>query len=232
MTTVRAQREGFSGASMIDLSPMESAALLLRSFICGIALGIFYDVIRFIKLFCGVKYGEVWHARRGIVRVAHFLLTFVTDIIFWVAAGLMAIALIYDGAQGGFRGLVLIGMSLGLVSHYFTLGRLLLFLSKKLSRGLRFLILRAARLIFIPISFIFKGIISLYHLTIGKIIGKIVCRMRAAEAAAQKLPESLAEGETPEEGDGGGKEDFVYVQGKIGYRRTDRIDFGAYRQGK
>ena len=206
---------------MIEMTQSDARLLLLRSLICGVSLGLIYDVIRFLKLFCGVKYGEVAAPGSRSLRVLHFFLAFVTDIVFWSLVGVLSIALIYSSTGGMFRGLTYIGLALGFIAYYFTLGKLVLFLSRRavkiLWRALRFIF----KVIRVPILFVVKGIISLYHLTIGKIIGKIINRIRMMK----NKPESEVEREA-DCFDGGGKEDFVYVDGKIGYRRTDRINFG------
>ena len=225
MTTVRAPREDFSVEKMIEMTQGDARLLLLRSLICGASLGVIYDVFRFLKLFCGVKYGEVAAPKSRFLRVLHFFLAFVTDIAFWSFVGIVSVALIYSSTRGMFRGLTYIGLALGFIAYYFTLGRLVLFLSRKAVKILWRVMRFAAKVVRVPISFIFKGIISLYHLTIGKIIGKIISKIRTKK----NKPESETEQE-PECTDGGGKEDFVYVEGKIGYRRTDRINFGNHLQ--
>ena len=211
---------------MIEITQSEVRQLIWRALICGGALGLFYDVIRFIKLFCGVRYGERAEYRRKSVCTAHFILAFFTDVVFWVAVGILSIALIYSATGGIFRGVTYICLAIGFVAYYFTLGRLVLFLSKKTVKLARRILKAVVKVLRIPLSFALKGIISLYHLTIGKIIGKIKDRIRTKK----KLLDSES-ADAVENFDEGGKEDFVYVNGKTGYRRTDRINFGNHISG-
>jgi hypothetical protein len=211
---------------MIEFDQGEIIRLLLRSLLCGVALGVFYDGIRLIKLFCGVRYGEREEKKNAALSAAHFILAFVTDIVFWVTVGVVSVALIYGSTGGIFRGSTYLCLAVGFVAYYFTLGRAVLFLSRRLVKLCRRAARRMIKVAAVPLSFIFKGIISLYHLTIGKIIGKIKERIRTRK----NKPNDESEQECFALSDGR-KEDFVYVDGKTGYRRTDRINFGSSRRG-
>ena len=223
MITVPSLREDFSAEKMIEITQAEVRLLLWRSLLCGVALGFFYDVIRLIKLFCGVKYGDRAVYKSRFIRAAHFVLAFLTDIIFWVSVGILSIALIYSSTGGIFRGVTYICLAIGFLFYYFTLGRLVLFLNKKIVKLTMRVFMWLAKVLRVPLSFALKGIISLYHLTIGKIIGKIKDKIRTKK----KLPNLEQTGEDWDFEEGG-KEDFVYVDKKAGYRRSDRINFGAH----
>ena len=211
---------------MIEFDQGEIRLLFLRSLLSGVALGIFYDVIRLIKMLCGVKYGEREEKKNIAVSAAHFILAFVTDIVFWVTVGVVSVALIYGSTGGIFRGATYLCLAVGFVAYYFTLGRAVLFLSRKAVKLCRRAARRMIKVAAVPLSFIFKGIISLYHLTIGKIIGKIKERFKVRKNKPQEESEQL-----PNTVSDGRKEDFVYVNGKTGYRRTDRINFVSSRRG-
>lgn len=78
----------------------------------------------------------------------------------------------------------------------------------------------------LPVKKAVKGIIYLYHLTIGKIIGKIKEEWRHSRAKkrerAQEEFEALSDGVLSD-----GKEDLVYVDGRTGYRKSGRVSFGG-----
>ncbi len=207
---------------MIDLSQGELAALLFRSILCGVSFGGIYDIIRAFKMLCGVRYGESEEERTPVRRrVLIYTVTLITDLLFWICAGCAAILLMYSGG-GVFRGMTFIGMTGGFLLYYFTLGRLVLKLSRKVTRVLKKLIRCVAIWALKPIKKLFEGIISLYHLTIGKIIDKIIEDSKKKKEEKQSADES----EDKPCDVKCGKEGFVYVDGKTGYRRDGRVSFG------
>ena len=208
---------------MIDIPQELLLALILKSLLCGGLLGIYYELFRAIKMLFGVKYGEISEVSSFGGRAVVFAVTFITDLIFWVTAGLLSIAIIYSVGGGRFRGLTYIALALGFLVYYLTVGRLMLkvsaFLVKILKKAARGLI----RLALAPIKLILRLIISLYHLTIGRIIGKIkvavaASRQRRREAAVASIAETSEEA--------GGKEDLDFANGKHRYSKEGRIDFG------
>lgn len=207
---------------MIDLSQRELGLLLLSAFLTGIALGIFYDLIRLIKMFFWVSYSAPRRLPSSVYKkIISFTVTFLTDIIFWITAGVLSILLLYC-IDGVFRGMIYLGIAMGFLLYYVTVGRLILRLNEKLTAFMKKSFKKAVHIIFIPIHALCKVLISLYHLTIGKIIGKIIRKIKTAREMKKALPEIA---NTDEEASCG-KEDFVYVDGKTGYQRTGRINFG------
>lgn len=204
---------------MIDLSQGELAIILLRSFLCGVVLGVVYEMIRAFKLLCGVEsYSGERRKKRGFASFLSHAVTFATDILFWVGSGCASILLIY-ACGGFFRGLIYIGIFGGFLAYYFTLGRLILALNRKITGKIKKALIAALPHLLKPVKLIFGRIILLYHLTIGKIIDKII-------EGRKKRKESLADEKTQAEDAECGKEDFVYVGGKTGYRRVGRVSFG------
>ncbi len=208
---------------MIDLSQSELAALLFRSVLCGVAFGGIYDIIRAFKMLCGVRYGESEEEKAPAGRrVLVYTVTLITDLLFWIGAGCAAILLMYSGG-GIFRGMTFLGMTGGFLLYYFTLGRLVLKLSRKVTSVLKKMLRRLAIWALKPIKKLFDGIISLYHLTLGKIIDKIIEDSKKKKEKKQ----SADEGENEHCVADLGKEGFVYVDGKTGYRREGRVSFGS-----
>lgn len=205
---------------MFDLTQSELAILLLRSFLYGAALGLIYEVVRAVKMLLGVPYGNEKNGESGRGGALLFVFTFITDLIFWTGAGCTAIILAYSGG-GFYRGMILLGMGGGFLVYRVTLGRLLLSINLTLTAALKRLAIKMMPLLLKPLRIIFRWIISLYHLTMGRIIDKII------EDRKNKARTSVdAESDALLDGDDGRKEDFVYVEGNKGYRRDGRVSFG------
>lgn len=213
---------------MIDISQSQIAIWLARSVILGIALGVFYDAIRFIRIFFGVQYCLKNACKKGgMIRamVKHTVLFF-TDIIFWLCAGICSVLLTYMMGGGVLRGLTYLGMAIGFSAYYLTLGRLVLKINLKIVSGIKKLLRAIFKILIFPIKFAIHVLISFYHLTIGKILGKIIrCIVAARKKAAdtEKLPEDTDLGEG---------EDLVYAQGSMGCRKKDRVSFGTPKGGR
>ena len=207
---------------MMGLSEREVASLLFNALLCGICLGGLYDLVRAFKMLCGVRYGEKKDSEDSAsLGIALFSLTLVTDLLFWVFAGLASIILTY--ASGGvFRGSAYVVMACGFLLYYFTLGRAILALNRKITAFLRGLILKIARALLRKASKATGGIISLYHLTIGKIFDKIKDGKSSGNANEREGENGNIDTSETERG----KEGFVYVERGKGYRREGRVSFG------
>ena len=208
---------------MIDLSQEAIVTLLLRSFLCGVLLGVAYDGIRTLKMFFGIRYGKDAGIPSGRARkIIAYAVTFITDIVFWLLVGVCSIALMYTVGGGVFRGVTYLALAFGFLIYYLTLGRLVLKISALLTAFVKRVFARLLGIILYPIKWLFGAIISLWHLTIGKIIGKIIRELvrrnsrGATDAQDEKLPLE----------NGGGEEEYVYVGSKGRYRKSGRIDFG------
>ena len=212
---------------MIDLSQDVLLSLLLRALLSGAVLGGFYDCIRALKMLLGVRYGnEISQNALSIGRrVLVFCVTFFFDLVFWLAAALISVMLIYHVGGGIFRGMAYLGMAIGFTVYYFTLGRLVLYINERVTDLIKKTLRWAARLALIPIRALGRGIFFLYLLTIGKFIGKIKERMAIAKARRKEV-KGEEDGVSSENEDACGKEEFVYVDGKTGYRKEGRIRFG------
>ena len=207
---------------MIDLSQKTIFELLLKAFLLGVALGFFYDGVRFVKMLCGVRYdsknvGEVVGSR--IKAVFLYAVTFIFDLLFWVIFGISAVLLFYNVSGGVFRAGALLAMLGGLFLYYISLGRLMLALSARLVILLHKIFRFALKILSVPLSFGGKILFSLYHLTIGKILGRI---KEEKILRAQKNKRKCG-GDAPLcERDGEGESEY----GGKPYRSEGRISFG------
>lgn len=212
---------------MIDLSQKLLLSLLLNSFICGALLGLVYEAIRFIKLFCRIDHEQTLRKQimLSVNKVIEYVLTFFMDISFCLLFAVCAITLTYKMSGGVFRGIVYTAMLLGLFAYYFTLGRLFLKLNKKIIHFIKKIIGKLVALIKIPLKVLFSLFVKLYHLTIGRLIGKIINRIRE-KRKMREIKRKAAEkriSETAEE-----KEE-KYEQKIYGYRKENRVSFNGSR---
>lgn len=185
---------------MILNNQPQTLLLILRSFTSGLVLCVIYD-------FFSVALGKIGKEKRS-QRIAGAVLGFAFDFLFCILCALNGILLMYYANKGFFRSLVFLFMFLGFVCFRLSLGKLL---RKALSVVYDFLLK--------PIIFIKNKLILLLHLTIGKILGKIVLKVRTFREKRKARKEAEAEqSQIPQE-------DFVYVAPGKGYRKGNRIKF-------
>ena len=143
--------------------------------------------------------------------------------LFWLVFAISSVLLTYNVTGGVFRGMVYFGMIAGGAVYYLTVGKLTLKAGDKLARFIRKTAGRVIKLILVPVRAIFSLIIKLYHLTFGKVIGKIISerkRRKEARVAALSPPAALIEKTQ--------KENETNVK-KYRYEREGRISFGECR---
>lgn len=205
---------------MIDLEQTTLVYLLLCSVALGALLGVLYDLIRFAKMMLGVEYGKTDTKQGRVRRAIVFAVTFVSDVIFWVIFAASSVILTYNVSGGVFRAMVYVSMIAGGAVYYFTIGRLTLKLGIKLSKLIKKVAAKLLRLVIVPFRAIISLIIKLYHLTIGKVIGKIISERNRRRKERQKaisapavLPQKIQE------------ENQNNVR-KNRYEREGRISFG------
>lgn len=206
---------------MINLSEEIILSLIIKAFFTGVALGILYEGVRIVKMLLSI--GQDGHK----LKAASFLFLFFTDLAFCLIFASSAILLTYNISGGVFRGCVYVSMAIGLLLYRLTVGKL----TEKIERFITDLInklLRAIlRLVSIPMRAIFSLVCRIYSLTIGRIIGKIICRvkeMREKKRAQGNvdLGQSLIQSHTKEI-----KEEDNNAKGAGRYKKEDRISFGA-----
>jgi hypothetical protein len=207
---------------MIDLSQGELALLLVRSLTSGLLLGLAYDFIRAFKMLCGISYFQNDRTKAVFWRVIGHIITFFFDIFFFFVSGVVSLLLIYRMGGGIFRGFTYGGIILGFCLYHFTLGNLTLRLSHIIVNAVKIIVKKVIFLILFPLKKIFSLIFSLYRLTIGKIIGKIIREIKCRAVRKEVAPE---EEKSPPESEGR-EEEYVYVGSKKCYRKSGRISFG------
>ncbi len=201
---------------MIDLSLRALIALAVKGFLCGAFFALLYELLYFGRLLCGE--GQ----KKGIAGLPSHLLTFFLDLTFLLSAGICGIFLIWSYGSG-FRGMTFLLMALGFLLCRISLGRLVRFLLTPLAKGLRKLIRKLLFCLLFPFRQILLLLISLYHLTIGRFLGKIIESLKKAGKKTDREREATL----PIPTESCGKEEHVYVTGATGYRKEGRISFGS-----
>lgn len=211
---------------MIALSQHAVVGLLIKAFLFGVALGVFCDLLRLLKMLCGAYFCR--KDSRAAKKILSHAVNFAFDVLFFIVAAISSVLLMYSVGGGIFRGMTYVGMAVGFLLYYLTVSKLVAELSKRLTFLLWRLLRRLLSLISIPIKAALRGIISLYHLTIGRFVGKIKAEIklrREKSQAARTEEQEKARAEADEIDREGGKEAFVYVSENCRYRREGRIKF-------
>ena len=198
---------------MIDLSQKFIASLLLCSVTCGLFLGVAYDAVRFLRCFLSptVKKSAVGRT------VTVVIVTFLTDLTYLLLFAVCGILITFEMCGGVFRGIVYVGLAVGILTYRISLGRLTARAAEWLARIAKQILLSVARILFLPLRIVNFLIVKLYILTIGKIIGRIKERIlikRLAGVFAKKKAtgdEPLPPSDEPCE---------------KGYKKEGRVSFG------
>lgn len=187
----------------------ETLLLILRSFLSGVILGALYDIFT-------TALKEPPADAKRFIKIIFSCLLFVFDFLFCLSCGITALLLMYYSNRGFFRAIVMPIMLVGFICFRVSLGRPF----RKLLRVVYGLIFKLLKILLIPIRFLKSKLILLYHLTIGKILAKIVLWVKAARQ--ERRLRSLQAAQTPEIPK---EEDFVNVGNGAGYKRNGRIKF-------
>ena len=198
---------------MINISQEKLLIMLLSSLALGVAFGIFYELIRLLRVIIAPR--KV--SGMSLHRILSDIVTFFADFVFILLFAVAAILQTYKISGGVFRGLTYIGMSLGFLFYYFVVGRLTKKISENIARIIKKTICALARLIFVPFKKIFLLFFRIYTLTIGRFIGKIKSEIKKKRVLNKITSEGI--------------QDVVLEVEKenSGYKKEGRISFGGQR---
>lgn len=203
---------------MIDLSQELILSLIIKAFLTGVLLGVAYEAVRMLRMLFGIRESEKK------LRVPSLIFLFVTDLLFCLLFALSAILLTYNISGGVFRGCVYVCMAVGLLIYRFTLGVITEKIERVITNIIKKILRQVLRVTLIPIRAIFSLCRRIYALTIGRIIGKIRCRIIAARKERGNTPP--CDGKAAET-----EEEEKDAKGATGYRKEGRISFGGRYQG-
>ena len=163
------------------------------SLILGLIFGIIYDIIRIMYILCGIMSysGE----KRGMVRGRiPFLIFFVFDLLYMITVTVLYSLFNYARNNGSFRVFILAATVCGFVLYYFTVGRVVMFVSDAVVRFLR---LAFKYTVAIPLGFVL-GILSrilrfIYKNTVGRAISAVLTCLadRRTELFRRSLPRDI-----------------------------------------
>lgn len=127
----------------MEISPILLFWLVVSSFLWGALAGVLHDFHRFLRMIAGNQYlqGEgrpsLVIGGTGFSRLLRRLLVTVQDIILFLFAGTGIVLLTYRFNRGQFRFLPVLALLFGFIIYYFTLGRIILWLSRWTAAAIR-----------------------------------------------------------------------------------------------
>lgn len=193
----------------------QTLLLVLRSFLSGCVLCAVYDVL---------VTAMPTESRGGVIRVLRGVWRGIADLLICICFSILALLIMYYTNRGFFRALVILVMSLGFLVFKVSIGMLW----RRLCNLFWGLVRKILRLFILPLIFIKNKLISLYLLTIGRIIDKIKLSARQWITSRRLRREEKIKAvgvDTPADKDSDRREDFVYVGDGKGYRKNGRIRF-------
>lgn len=195
---------------LIDLTQQQLFSMLWSALALGAMLGLLYEFVRLFRFtLCCVN-----SDCQGLRAIIYHAVTFLGDVILIIIFAITGILQTFKISGGVFRGLTYIGMSLGFLIYYFTVGRLTVGLSKKTAAFLKKATRGIFKILFVPLRLIFLLIFKIYVLTIGKILGKIKCKIKDIKSNDKVVSEGIISVKT---------EDAEMK----GYKKEGRISFGG-----
>lgn len=162
----------------MEISPILLAKLLFYSFLLGIAIGVFYDANRIVRVFLGAmdvrgtdrkefclklpfidRYVSSVNEKnaKGIVKN---VILFAGDFLTVLAGSIGLLVLNYGYNSGRFRFFTVIGIFVGFLLYYFTLGKLTLGVIAPLAFFLKYLFFAFFVVLWSPFKFLTKIVIK------------------------------------------------------------------------
>lgn len=190
----------------IRIDPDRLMGMLLWGIVCGAVLGVLWDVFRLTRVMLGFSYpsrsADKLYAqplpllgktlprhsgqKKSLCDRLGGVILFAEDVVFGLVCGVVMSLLVYVTNDGIFRAMAPIGMLIGFLIYYLTVGRLVLSVSQILVFALRALALYALTLLLLPP----RLAVRLWQRTFGAWI-KRICQVRREKRAAQYHAEML-----------------------------------------
>jgi hypothetical protein len=179
----------------MEISQITLAIMLFYSFLFGIAVGVFYDLNRIVRVFFGVRYTKRAYGRLYGIRLPvskremvmgkskGFLQSLVInlgDLLCVLVAAIGLILINYGYNSGRFRFFTVAALAVGFLFYRLSIGRLLILLVEPLAFICKYLFLSICDLLYLPLrkfciliyKFV-KKIFSLYIFTLENKIKKL-----------------------------------------------------------
>lgn len=153
------------------LDPWALARMTCLSVVLGMALSVFWELMRFVWSLVGVGFGADGEPRGRWSVTAERIALFFRDVIFFAAAGCSFAVLVYGTNNGRVRLSAVLGVPIGMWLGYLTVGKLLRCVCGALSRVLREAVAAVATAIVGAVRTL-VGRVSTLHAKCKKIKGK------------------------------------------------------------
>jgi len=139
--------------------------LLVYSMVVGAALGILYDVFRIFRIAFTADSEEKIRIRHKNAKFIINALVFVQDLLFWLIAAIVTVLFIFMANTGQVRLFALGAQFLGFLAYHFTLGKLVMKISDKIIRGIKYILRMFMKYAIIPVvNALVKLYIKLYKI--------------------------------------------------------------------
>jgi len=125
--------------------------LLMYSMVMGGVLGVLYDVFRIFRIaFSSDSEGKIRRRHKHADFIIRGLI-FVQDILFWIIAAIFTVIFVFMANTGQVRLFALGAQFAGFLVYHFTLGKLVMRISDKIIRGIKFVLRMLNEYVIIPI---------------------------------------------------------------------------------
>lgn len=168
----------------MEISPLMMAILLFYSFMFGIFMGVFYDANRIIRVFFGISYGGI-----GVEKIAQWRLpffkkkvrlknerqgkravktaaVFLGDVLCFLCAGIGVVILNYSYNSGEFRLFTVVGVIVGFLLYYFTIGKITILILEPVAAIVKYAFLSFFAVFLCPLYIIGKNMLKLLSKTV------------------------------------------------------------------
>ena len=170
------------------VSMSELSLMFLYSILLGFFLGAVYDIIRLTRIAVGVKYGAQGDKKYSLAEYALIrrffyskekkpsrkkhsflsLFVFLGDVAFSLFSSVAIAIFIYYFNSGEFRAFVLFGAAFGFLIYYFTLGKIIVYLSSRIIFVIKLVLLYLLFFALYPFYFLFGKISRIIYIIIQK----------------------------------------------------------------
>lgn len=176
----------------MEISQITLAIMLFYSFLFGIAVGVFYDLNRIVRVFFGVRYTKRAYGRLYGIRLPvskremvmgkskGFLQSLVInlgDLLCVLVAAIGLILINYGYNSGRFRFFTVAALAVGFLFYRLSIGRLLILLVEPLAFICKYLFLSICDLLYLPLRkfciLIYKFVKKIFSLCIFTLENKI-----------------------------------------------------------
>ncbi len=139
---------------LMILSINNQLFLFLLSVLFGFITGFFYD---FLVIF------------RKLVKHFKFIIQ-IEDLIYWTVSALVLFFVMLKENYGEIRGFLILGCFLGMIFYFSIASKIFLEISDRILLLIKKILIVVFKIIFTPLSYVYKLFRKIFDLTIGKII--------------------------------------------------------------